>query len=339
MSHDHEDAKNRLRRALERMKAAKATGDPLSFAHAARTARLLLNEVMPKLERDVAVRGQKPDSEVGGMLNEFAALVDDNANWGRSGKSQPRTSQRLPSPGTMSMTKVGRNEPCPCGSGRKYKRCHGSSAAQDVQQEREDYGAFGRNPVRESVQKLPAKNPGLMMARIEAQRRAGTRQLPSDKLYSIGEEPLLEDRKFLIDSCAKLVDQNYAGRSEMCAYFAVLLRDALSIFGHAADVEIGKASYRYAGSKVFTWDHAWVRTSDGQIIDGNIDSVVENPMVPVGVEPLPYWGPVDQLPPDRSFEKSHVLPPERDLIELDAEPTNRWKRAIGEELGRRRGAV
>ena len=23
------------------------------------------------------------------------------------------------------MPKVGRNEPCPCGSGKKYKRCHG----------------------------------------------------------------------------------------------------------------------------------------------------------------------------------------------------------------------
>jgi preprotein translocase subunit SecA len=23
--------------------------------------------------------------------------------------------------------KVGRNEPCPCGSGNKYKRCHGAS--------------------------------------------------------------------------------------------------------------------------------------------------------------------------------------------------------------------
>ncbi|MCK5667485.1 MAG: SEC-C domain-containing protein [Gammaproteobacteria bacterium] len=21
--------------------------------------------------------------------------------------------------------KIGRNEPCPCGSGKKYKRCHG----------------------------------------------------------------------------------------------------------------------------------------------------------------------------------------------------------------------
>jgi preprotein translocase subunit SecA len=25
--------------------------------------------------------------------------------------------------------KVGRNDPCPCGSGKKYKKCHGQGAA------------------------------------------------------------------------------------------------------------------------------------------------------------------------------------------------------------------
>lgn len=29
------------------------------------------------------------------------------------------------SPGARIVVKVGRNEPCPCGSGLKYKRCHG----------------------------------------------------------------------------------------------------------------------------------------------------------------------------------------------------------------------
>ena len=29
---------------------------------------------------------------------------------------------------TASSTKVGRNEPCPCGSGKKYKHCHGAIA-------------------------------------------------------------------------------------------------------------------------------------------------------------------------------------------------------------------
>ncbi|MDP7743907.1 MAG: SEC-C metal-binding domain-containing protein, partial [Lentisphaeria bacterium] len=28
-------------------------------------------------------------------------------------------------PTVRSTPKVGRNEPCPCGSGKKYKRCHG----------------------------------------------------------------------------------------------------------------------------------------------------------------------------------------------------------------------
>jgi preprotein translocase subunit SecA len=26
---------------------------------------------------------------------------------------------------TRAMPKVGRNDPCPCGSGKKYKHCHG----------------------------------------------------------------------------------------------------------------------------------------------------------------------------------------------------------------------
>jgi uncharacterized protein YecA (UPF0149 family) len=30
-----------------------------------------------------------------------------------------------PTPASARPTKVGRNEPCPCGSGVKYKRCHG----------------------------------------------------------------------------------------------------------------------------------------------------------------------------------------------------------------------
>ena len=26
------------------------------------------------------------------------------------------------------LPKVGRNDPCPCGSGKKYKKCHGTAA-------------------------------------------------------------------------------------------------------------------------------------------------------------------------------------------------------------------
>jgi uncharacterized protein YecA (UPF0149 family) len=30
------------------------------------------------------------------------------------------------------LPKVGRNDPCPCGSGRKYKQCHGQLTADDT---------------------------------------------------------------------------------------------------------------------------------------------------------------------------------------------------------------
>ena len=34
-----------------------------------------------------------------------------------------------PSPFVRGDRKVGRNEPCPCGSGKKFKQCHGSLSA------------------------------------------------------------------------------------------------------------------------------------------------------------------------------------------------------------------
>jgi len=41
-------------------------------------------------------------------------------------ETKPLDSPEPPSPGGF--PKVGRNDPCPCGSGKKYKRCHGSNS-------------------------------------------------------------------------------------------------------------------------------------------------------------------------------------------------------------------
>jgi preprotein translocase subunit SecA len=37
--------------------------------------------------------------------------------------------QKVVKPIVRETPKVGRNDPCPCGSGRKYKKCHGANAA------------------------------------------------------------------------------------------------------------------------------------------------------------------------------------------------------------------
>ena len=39
---------------------------------------------------------------------------------------EPRSAGPAPAPFVRAVPKVGRNAPCPCGSGRKFKHCHGA---------------------------------------------------------------------------------------------------------------------------------------------------------------------------------------------------------------------
>ena len=51
--------------------------------------------------------------------HELASFRKENGTWVYvDGKMTPRSNPRI-------MEKVGRNEPCPCGSGKKYKKCCG----------------------------------------------------------------------------------------------------------------------------------------------------------------------------------------------------------------------
>ncbi|MDN3296891.1 DUF5926 family protein [Streptomyces ficellus] len=48
------------------------------------------------------------------------------------GKKRPQTKAGKPQPTDAGIPVVGAREPCPCGSGRRYKACHGRAAAQAV---------------------------------------------------------------------------------------------------------------------------------------------------------------------------------------------------------------
>jgi preprotein translocase subunit SecA len=70
-----------------------------------------------------------------GAAAQPRAPLPTPAQAGSSGSAAPRPASDLigaPSavtrPGPRSVPKVGRNDPCPCGSGRKYKKCHGADA-------------------------------------------------------------------------------------------------------------------------------------------------------------------------------------------------------------------
>jgi preprotein translocase subunit SecA len=47
---------------------------------------------------------------------------------GGTAQAQPAQASEEPQPVRRAEPKVGRNDPCPCGSGKKYKKCHGISA-------------------------------------------------------------------------------------------------------------------------------------------------------------------------------------------------------------------
>jgi preprotein translocase subunit SecA len=41
------------------------------------------------------------------------------------GRAAPAAGEQATLPFVRGERKIGRNEPCPCGSGRKFKHCHG----------------------------------------------------------------------------------------------------------------------------------------------------------------------------------------------------------------------
>lgn len=152
---------------------------------------------------------------------------------------------------------------------------------------------------------------------IRKQKKNGLRPKPSTCL--IDKSVLLDKikRLTLLDKVASFVDENLFGRSEMCIQFADLLQRALAYLQIPAKSIIGNASYNIDGKEVFQWQHAWVQIND-EIIDGNVDSAVENPFVPKELDLKPYWGPVANIPSDRKLQEdiSLVFPYEKDVADI-----------------------
>jgi uncharacterized protein YecA (UPF0149 family) len=59
-------------------------------------------------------------------LESTAQAAAPNSSASAAGRGLPGTQPaRAAAAAGGRVAKVGRNEPCPCGSGKKYKRCHG----------------------------------------------------------------------------------------------------------------------------------------------------------------------------------------------------------------------
>ncbi len=80
--------------------------------------------MLPGAEReDLIERAKNSLAQLSqGVIPEFGPPVTGSSRPGSSYPSQP---QSPAGPAPSAAAKVGRNEPCPCGSGKKYKHCHG----------------------------------------------------------------------------------------------------------------------------------------------------------------------------------------------------------------------
>ena len=84
----------------------------------------LSNGVDGRQSRDVSIPTRPPSTTIDALEKEFARKKQRELEAASmaGGGSGNQTNQR------RTGEKVGRNDPCPCGSGKKYKKCHGAES-------------------------------------------------------------------------------------------------------------------------------------------------------------------------------------------------------------------
>ena len=145
-----------------------------------------------------------------------------------------------------------------------------------------------------------------IISRIRAEKESGSRRRPSSSLIDKSAMLTPAKRAALLDKVASLVDENVAGRSDMCLQFAALLSLALRHLGFESYAVTGTATYFSAkGRRIHSWRHGWVRIGK-EAVDGNTDSIPENIMIPRSVNVDPYWGPLQDTPARRLDQGGYV---------------------------------
>jgi hypothetical protein len=153
-----------------------------------------------------------------------------------------------------------------------------------------------------------------VVEKIRKEKLSGNRPLPSQTLIDKSILLSATKRLKLLDKIALLVDENLFGRAEMCIQFSMLLNRALIYMGLPSKIISGSAMYFNDGVEIFRWEHTWVRITD-ELIDGNVDILYENPLIPQTVNVSPYWGPVLMVPKDRRLREnwSKSIPEDNDV--------------------------
>jgi preprotein translocase subunit SecA len=82
----------------------------------------------PMFVRSLWEISETTHAEAQSIAEEFHGQPAPNPNGGPSNDFAPGQEIKAVEPIRNFKEKVGRNDPCPCGSGKKYKKCHGAEA-------------------------------------------------------------------------------------------------------------------------------------------------------------------------------------------------------------------
>ncbi len=73
------------------------------------------------------VQGRAQAEEAARLQRQMQARARQYAEGRADGEGRPDEGAQAARAPAKAAAKVGRNDPCPCGSGKKYKKCHGAS--------------------------------------------------------------------------------------------------------------------------------------------------------------------------------------------------------------------
>ena len=73
----------------------------------------------------VPIQTRAPSTTIDALEREFQMKKKRELEQARAAGSATSSNGNAP---RVTGEKVGRNDPCPCGSGKKYKKCHGAQA-------------------------------------------------------------------------------------------------------------------------------------------------------------------------------------------------------------------
>ncbi len=84
------------------------------------------HEMLEEVEREIEAGDPHVEEQEVHMLEGLAPQQNRNMTLGRGTMPGEANRNQSNTPAQRAYEKVGRNDPCPCGSGKKFKKCHGS---------------------------------------------------------------------------------------------------------------------------------------------------------------------------------------------------------------------